>query len=137
MPRDESQPHPVTPLPGEPVQRKPDARLECWFCPGVESVALAPRHSGGDEDVPAHWLPVCEEHLAGWFGRIENSPIPADERLPLIPRDGIALTVSQAQELHARLRFFADEGQLDDADLDVLDTIEVGLSHFNYKALGE
>jgi hypothetical protein len=56
-----------------------DPRLGCWFC-GNPSVALAGRHSGGDVDVPAHWLPVCDKHLEGWFDDLPTD----EERLPIL-----------------------------------------------------
>lgn len=59
------------------AERNPDPRLSCWF-DGKPATHVAPRHSGGDVDVPAHWLPVCADHAEAWFHRT-----PEDERLPL------------------------------------------------------
>lgn len=55
-----------------------DRRTNCWFCPGVTAVAVAPRHSHGDTDIPAHWVPVCASHRDDWY-----SYVPKDERLPM------------------------------------------------------
>lgn len=72
-----------------------DPRLTCEIC-REPSIALAPRHTGGDVDVPAHWVPVCQRHLDTWF-----EDVTPDERLPVIPRFGLALFADQARALFA------------------------------------
>lgn len=99
-----------------------DPRLDCWFCPGVTSVALAPRHSGGDEDCPAHWVPVCQRHMEQWHNEID-----AEERLPIIPRNGVALSVKQAGEVTALFDYLATTDRWDDDLQDVAEAIETGL----------
>lgn len=74
-----------------------DPRLSCEIC-REPSIALAPRHTGGDVDVPAHWVPVCQSHLDRWF-----DDVTPDERLPVIPRFGLALFVDQARNLLAAI----------------------------------
>lgn len=78
----------------------PDDRLSCWI-DGERAVAVAPRHSGGDTDRAAHWIPVCEEHAERWHDETAN-----DEQLPLFALPGASkrlrircLRLSAAQEL--------------------------------------
>lgn len=107
----------------------PDPRLGCWFC-ATPSVALAPRHTGGDLDLPSHWLPVCQDHLAVWF-----EEVPEDERLPVIPRFGVVLLRPQAEAVRDTLKYGMDNGKWrdDDADdaelIDAYDALEVGLAN--------
>jgi hypothetical protein len=54
-----------------------DARLTCWL-DGEPAVAVAPRHSGGDIDCAAHWIPVCLNHALSWWDQTAR-----DERLPM------------------------------------------------------
>lgn len=122
---DETQPYPGG-LARTRAAALEDPRLGCWFC-GEEATALAPRHSGGDDDVPAHWLPVCEHHEAHWHNQAG-----AGERLPIIPRNGVALTVEQARALHAELRYDADNGNIEDeVALEAYEAIETGLRALN------
>lgn len=69
--------------PGEQAARAarelPDPRFGCWFC-GTQAIAIAPRHSGGDVDVPAHWLPVCQRHRDQWQNETD-----AAEIMPILP----------------------------------------------------
>lgn len=93
-----------------------DPRMRCWF-DGAPAVALAPRNSGGDLDIPAHWLPVCQHHADHWHDETE-----ASERLPLIPRNGVGLTVEHAAVLYAAI--CDDHGDFRDfvnQDLDALE----------------
>lgn len=80
-----------------------DPRLACPFCAqlgnDVQCIALAPQHTGGDVDVAATWVPVCADHLDGWFDDVTD-----DERLPIIPRDGVMLTPEQARSILAATR---------------------------------
>lgn len=105
-----------------------DPRFACWFC-GEASVALAPTHSGGDEDVPAHWLPVCQSHRDQW-----HSGIDAAERMPIIPRDGVALSKDQAESASDAIQeWLATDmsGQDNDLMVDARDAIRTGLLALN------
>lgn len=122
MPDDDIAPPPMK------GQRDIDARTECWFCPGVQAVALAPRHTGGDEDEPAHWIPVCEEHLARWHDEVD-----AHERLPIIPRWGVGLSKEHAEAIYAAI--CEDTGEMRDSVnqevdglADALDSLQVSLN---------
>jgi hypothetical protein len=56
-----------------------DPRLCCEFCDEpTRATMLAPQHTGGDVDRPAHWVPVCDEHFANWYADVGE-----DERLPV------------------------------------------------------
>ncbi len=59
-----------------------DPRLCCKFCLNWESkyvsaTRIAPQHTGGDEDIPATWVPVCEEHYKDW-----DEGVADDDTLP-------------------------------------------------------
>lgn len=59
-----------------------DLRLTCRPChdvrkQNVKALYLMPQHVGGDINVPAVWVPVCELHHAAWYYEI-----PESERLP-------------------------------------------------------
>jgi hypothetical protein len=125
--RPERQPYPSSEaVAGTKRWAEEDPRLGCWFC-GDPSVALAPRQSGGDEDVPAHWLPVCQDHVASWHDETD-----AAERLPIIPRFGVMLTNEQALAIYAAVR--DDSGanraslnyEVDGMD-EALDSLAIGL----------
>lgn len=102
-----------------------DPRFACWFC-GDPSVAIAPRHSGGDLDVPAHWLPVCEHHCEHWHDEVD-----AAERMPIIPRNGVVLSKEQAETLYTDLRYDMDNGRYDAATTEAYDAIEAALRTLN------
>lgn len=125
---------PTEPWPDNGLYDGTDRRLECWYCPGVQSVALAPRQSAADAvDVPAHWVPVCERHADQWGNETD-----AADRLPVIPRYGVALSKAQAQVVErwsttlvedAERARVEDPEAVDwtDADDDALEAIETGL----------
>lgn len=73
---DEIQPHPPSDA-ALAAAHNADPRLSCWF-DGKPATHVAPRHSSGDLDIPAHWLPVCTTHADQWF-----FDTPEDERLPI------------------------------------------------------
>lgn len=91
------EPHDSQPTPDALGDTAGDPRLSCWF-DGSPSVALAPRHSGGDVDRPAHWVPVCQHHADHWHDETDEA-----EHLPLIPRFGLALFTDQARALLAAI----------------------------------
>lgn len=44
----------------------------------VQAVKVAPQWTGGNEDEPATWIPVCAYHFEHWFDRCdENEKLPA------------------------------------------------------------
>lgn len=86
-----------------------DPRFGCWFC-GADSVAIAPRHSGGDTDVPVHYVPVCTTHAADWY-----DDVPDDLEIGMIPRDGVFLPTEQAEVVLAALQP-QDDAPMDDAE---------------------
>lgn len=94
MPTNEIQPYPASRA-CIVARATEDPLFGCWFC-GNPSVALAARYSGGDEDVPAHWLPVCATHLENW-----HADVPDEDSLPVIPREAVALTARQAHVILA------------------------------------
>lgn len=62
-------------------------RTCCRICfEGIEGAALgpegtlrpatrlAPRHTGGNDDEPAEWIPICEAHVAGWYDDMRPRP---------------------------------------------------------------
>lgn len=105
-----------------------DHRLDCWFC-GEPSIAVAPRHTGGDIDLPCHFIPVCVEHAAGWY-----DDVPSGDELPMIPREGVFLPTVHAEALYAALRHDDDGDRLYvnrevDNLFDALDSISAGLRH--------
>lgn len=102
--------------------RADDARMECWFCPGVQSVALAPRHTGGDEDRPAHWVPVCDRHYEQWHNEVD-----AAERLPIIPRVGVVLSVEQAGTLTTHFDYLSQTNAWDEDFQEIAEAIDTGL----------
>lgn len=128
MSRDEVQPYPVMPGPLDPQRDSEDARYECWFHPAVAAVALGGRHSGGDLDAPAHWLPICEACAKTWHDDVDE-----DERLPLIPRNGVALSAEQAEAVLARLSYYVENNDesVDEAERDAYDALATGLRALN------
>lgn len=95
-PADEIQPYPSHAA-ADAAAATEDPLFGCWFC-GAPSVAIAARYSGGDEDVPAHWLPVCATHLENW-----HADVPDEDSLPVIPREAVALTGQQARVILAAI----------------------------------
>lgn len=115
-----------------------DPRMGCWFC-GHPSVALAPRHSGGDEDVPAHWLPVCEQHLEHWHDEVD-----AGEALPIVPRFGVSLNREQATaarhaliDPYGDLRFVPAGTGAMELTREAADALETGLRALNHRLESE
>lgn len=100
-----------------------DHRLDCWFC-GEPSSALAPRHTGGDTDVPCHYVPVCVMHAAHWYDEV-----PEDDQLPMVPREGVILLPEQAEAALETLRVAPWP------DDDVIQTLAAGLR--NLRLYGE
>jgi hypothetical protein len=97
----------------------PDPRLSCKFCfvnggTVVMASRIAPQHSGGDEDKPAGWVPVCEAHYSDWYEEIDR-----DDRLPsfMVAADPIVLTRVQAEAVLARCSYYVDNDG-EHADLD-------------------
>jgi hypothetical protein len=124
-PTNEQQPYPCKAA-CETARASEDPIFGCWFC-GTPSVALAARYSGGDEDIPAHWLPVCATHLKGWHDDVAD-----EDALPVIPREGVGLTFPLVRALLAAL--LDDDGMTRDAvndeveDLDeAITALQVGL----------
>lgn len=105
----------------------PDPRLACWFC-GQESVALAPRHSGGDVNLPSHWLPICEDHIKGWKDEEDMG-----DGLPVIPRNGVALSKEQAESVLARISYYVENNDVgvDEAEVDAYHALATGLAALN------
>lgn len=57
-----------------------DPRVCCQFCfkhgsKLVTATRIAPQHSGGDEDRPATWVPVCDPHHEHWYDDIDEERI--------------------------------------------------------------
>lgn len=108
-----------------------DHRHDCWFC-GEASVAIAPRHTGGDIDVPCHYVPVCQSHLDGW-----HADLPEDERLPVIPRDGVILSKEQAMAVRLRMHVAIDddhsgrpiEPEIGRTDIEAIRALDLGLAN--------
>jgi hypothetical protein len=101
----------------------PDPRFGCWFC-GAESVAIAPRHSGGDTDVPCHYIPVCTTHAADWY-----DDVPSGEEMGMIPRDGVFLTREQAESALGRLSYYVDnnDASVDEAEIEAVNALAAGI----------
>jgi hypothetical protein len=55
-----------------------DPRLCCEFHHDRPATHLAPRHKGGDVDVPCEYTPICAEHVEDW-----REDVDADEALPI------------------------------------------------------
>jgi hypothetical protein len=65
-----------------------DNTVACTFCFDnrgeiVPATKLAPQFSGGDDDRPAEWVPVCEMHFDDWYEDIDEP-----NRLPWFRLDG-------------------------------------------------
>lgn len=72
----------MMPQDNEETTMATDPRLCCKFHRDRPAKYLAPQHVGGDEGIPAMWVPVCEDHIANWYDLF-----PGDERLPIFALD--------------------------------------------------
>lgn len=103
-----------------------DPRLCCHFHRDRPATYVAAQHTGGDEDRPATWVPICDEHVATWY-----EDVPADEWLPIFPLAGLpvveAQVVQRVEVLHERdpdsecnVRIWIDgvEAKVDYVDID-------------------
>lgn len=61
----------------------------CWKA-GNKSVSaryIAGRYAGGDEDVPAEWVPICAKHAKNWW-EDGDERVPLNKRLPMFRING-------------------------------------------------
>ncbi len=54
--------------------------MACKFCLDWSNEVrpaevVAGQYTGGDDDLPATWVPVCGYHFVSWFDEVDN-PLP-------------------------------------------------------------